>query len=133
MVPAGNANAEMLDNNELSQNATVQAEQVVNMIEIVFEPLESIVPGIVDKMIDIGDCESGLNQLRPNRTLIVNPDPNSSAAGVFQILLITHKPDYQRENLNPAEVADNIQFARFMVERKIGQGRNNVYEDWVCA
>jgi hypothetical protein len=127
------ANAELLANSDLSLDPVEQATQVDAMIAVVFEPLEPKIPGIVDKMVDIADCESNRNQLRPDGSLKENSDPDSSAAGVFQILLITHRPDYERKNLNPVEVADNIRFARYMVERKHRRGRENVYEDWECA
>jgi len=148
MLFAGNANAEtldaqeikrlleqpeMLDNNELSPDPVEQAKQVEAMIEVVFEPLEQRVPGIVDKVIDITDCESGLNHLWPDGTLKINPDPKSSAAGAMQILLITHRPDYQRVGLDPKNAPENFIFGRYMIERKLKQGRKNPYEDWVCA
>lgn len=128
---AGNANAEMLDNNELSANPAVQAEQIETMIEVVFEPLEPQVPGIVDKMMDIAQCESTMQHLLPNRRLVRNT--KSSAAGVFQVLLVLHRPDYQKLGLDPRNVSDNIEFSAYLVERKIRQGRRNVFEDWVCA
>ena len=143
---AGNANAhhtltaevieeileqpEMLDNSELSLNPAEQAEQIEAMIEEVFEPMEEVVPGIVDKMNDIAECESNKLQLDVNGRLIRG---QTSDSGIFQVLLVTHRPDYQRIRLDPQNAPDNVVFARFLVERKVKQGRRNVYEDWVCA
>lgn len=149
---AGNANAQtldadaiqellehpvMVDNDELSLDAAEQASQVKAMIQVVFEPLEVVVPGVVDEMKRIGYCESNLNHLWPENhpqagELKVNSDPKSSASGVMQVLLITHQPDYQRYGLDPRNAPDNLVFSRYMVERKLRAGRPP-FEDWVCA
>jgi hypothetical protein len=145
---AGNANAETLDavtiqellnnpamlsNDELSKNYEAQAVQIQVMILVVFTPLEALIPGVVAKVTEISICESGLQQLWPDGSLKVNPDPDSSAAGAMQVLLDTHRTDYQRIGLDPSNAPDNILFSRYMVERKWRVGRENVFEDWVCA
>lgn len=129
---ASTAFAELLDNEQLSLDPTEQKEQLEVMIEVVFKPLEQKVPGIVSKMKNIADCESNIQHLLPDGSLKVNPDPDSSASGVFQVLLITHRPDYQRIDLDPRNAADNVKFARYMVERKLRSGRPP-FEDWVCT
>ncbi len=123
----------MVSNENLSSDPGEQAVQIATMLRVVFEPLEPSFPGVVDRIIDVGDCESGLNQLEPDGRLRVNPDPKSSAGGALQVLLNTHKPDYLRVGLNPREAPDNLIFGRFLVERKLRQGRRNPLEDWVCA
>lgn len=152
MFFAGNANAHTLDaegvqkllehpamvnNDELSLIATEQAQQIETMIELVFAPLETAIPGAVSTVKQIGLCESGLNHIWNESdpragTLIENSDPDSSAAGVLQVLLKTHRSDYQRIGLDPRNAADNIVFSRVLVERKLRAGRPP-FEDWECA
>jgi len=135
---AGNANAEMLENSELSLNPEIQTEQIETMIAIVFDPLEAKVPGIVNKMIDIADCESyGGNDgmimhINPEGEIVANSSPRSSATGVLQVLLITHRPTYTEMGLDPIQVGDNLMFGRHLVEGRLERGQHP-FADWVCA
>ena len=129
------ANPVMIQNAELSLDPLEQTEQIAAMIEVVFEPLEQDVPGIVDKMIAIADCES----YGGNDGILMHIDTNgrlikgaTSDTGVFQVLLNTHRDHYRRYGLDPREVADNIKFARVLVEGRLARG-SWAYADWVCA
>ena len=101
-----------------------------------FAPLEPAIPGVVDAMIQIADCESYggqdgmLMHIDPDGELVENP--RSSATGVFQVLLYTHRDDYESLGLDPRSVLDNIKFARKLVERRYMRGLNP-YEDWECS
>ena len=129
------AMAEMLDNSELSLDPATQTEQIVEMIEIVFEPLETQVPGVVEQMVRIADCESYggrdgmIMHLDPSGELVYNPSPRSSATGVLMVLLITHRPTYTQLNLDPTQVGDNIVFGRYLVEGRLQRGLEP-FGDW---
>jgi len=133
---AGNANAEMLDNGELSLDPAEQTEQIESMIEIVFEPMEKKVPGIIKKMTKIADCESyGGNDglimhIKSDGALARNS--KSTATGAFQVLLGYHRKTYSKLGLDPRQVEDNLLFARFLVEGRISRGQW-AYADWECA
>jgi len=125
-----------LSNARLSEDPYQQTKQIKEEIERVFSPLESQIPGVVEAMITIADCESYggddgmLMHLDPDGELVKNP--YSSAAGVFQVLLYTHKADYKALDLDPRGVLDNIEFARKLVERRHLRGLDP-YGDWECA
>jgi len=125
-----------LSNARLSADPDEQTEQITKEIKKVFAPLEPSIPGVVEAMLQIADCESYggrdgmLMHIGPDGELIENPD--SSAAGVFQILLYTHRSDYEAMGLNPQSVMDNILFARKLVERRHSSGLNP-YGAWECA
>jgi hypothetical protein len=71
-----------------------------------------------------------LMHIGPEGALVENS--RSSAAGVFQVLLYTHRADYESLGLNPKGVLDNIYFARELVLRRHERGLNP-YGDWECA
>ena len=125
-----------LSNARLSDDPYLQTEQIKQEITKVFAPLEPTVPGVVEAMIRIADCESygGLDgmlmHIGPDGGLVENP--HSSAAGVFQVLLYTHRSDYEELGLDPRGVIDNIWFARKLVERRLQRGLSP-YGDWQCA
>lgn len=125
-----------LSNARLSAEPLVQTEQIKEEIKKVFAPLEPEIPGVVEAMTNIADCESYggndgmLMHIGPDGELIDNA--HSSAAGVFQVLLYTHRPDYEELGLDPRSVLDNIQFARVLVERRHNRGLNP-YGDWECS
>ena len=125
-----------LSNARLSEDPYVQTNQITAEIERIFQPLESEIPGVVEAMINIADCESyggddgKLMHIGPDGKLVANP--KSSAAGVFQVLLYTHQSDYEELGLNPIGVLDNIEFARELVIRRHQRGLDP-YGDWECA
>ena len=135
-VPSPVAAQLALSNARLSPDPLVQTDQIKEEITKVFAPLEPEVPGVVEAMIHIADCESygGQNgmlmHINPDGELVENP--YSSAAGVFQVLLYTHRDDYEALGLDPRSVLDNIKFARKLVERRVQRGLNP-YGDWECA
>jgi len=125
-----------LSNARLSSDPLAQTEQIKEEIVTVFSPLEPAIPGVVEAMIQIADCESYggqdgmLMHIDPDGELVENP--RSSATGVFQVLLYTHRDDYESLGLDPRSVLDNIKFARKLVERRYMRGLNP-YEDWECS
>ena len=125
-----------LSNARLSPEPEVQTKQIKEEIIEVFSPLEPVIPGVVEAMIQIADCESYggqdgmLMHIDPDGELVENP--RSSAAGVFQVLLYTHRADYEELGLNPRSVLDNIKFARKLVERRHVRG-SDPYGDWECS
>lgn len=125
-----------LSNARLSPDPSTQTAQIISVIEQTFAPLEDDIPGVVESMIQIADCESygGIDGMLmhkdPAGELVKNP--RSSAAGVFQVLLYTHRSDYEDLGLDPRGVVDNIQFARKLVERRHERGLNP-YGDWECS
>jgi len=122
---------EMLDNNELSLDPATQAEQIEAMIEVVFEPLEPIIPGIVAKMTDIGVCESGLQHLDENGNIILNTK-TKRAKGVFQIVPNPHDRTSGEMGLDTDHANTQIVYARFLVQDRVRMG-HWAYKDWVCA
>lgn len=125
----------MIENDQLSLDPVEQTQQIAAMIEVVFKPLEPKVPGIVNKMTAIADCESYGG--RDGLMMHVNPDGQiikgaTSDTGVFQVLLYTHRKHYTRYGLDPRQVDDNIKFARILVEGRLARG-SWAYADWVCA
>jgi len=125
-----------LSNARLSPDPAAQTAQLATLIQETFGPLEEDIPGVVDAMIDIADCESyGGNDgmimhIGPDGELVKNP--RSSAAGAFQVLLYLHRADYEQLGLDPRSVIDNVQFAKELVERRHARGLNP-YGDWECA
>ena len=131
------ANAEMLDNSDLSLDPVAQTEQIETMIEIVFEPLEPKVPGVVEKMIQIADCESyggrdGLIMHVDYSGNLIRNHETGRARGVFQIVPNPHDKMAASLGLDVTEVSDNISYSRFLVEDRIRMG-DNPFSDWVCA
>jgi hypothetical protein len=121
----------MVDNSELSLDPSTQAEQIEAMIEVVFEPLESVIPGIVDKMNDIGVCESGLQHLDENGNIILNFE-TKRAKGVFQIVPNPHDRTSGEMGLDTDQANTHIVYARFLVQDRVRMG-DGPYTDWVCA
>jgi hypothetical protein len=125
-----------LSNARLSTDPLTQTQQLKEEIIKIFTPLESAIPGVVTAMIRIADCESYggydgmLMHIGPDGELVKNP--RSSAAGVFQVLLYTHRSDYEALGLDPRSVIDNIKFARKLVERRHVRGLSP-YGDWECS
>ncbi len=125
-----------LSNARLSSDPLAQTQQIKAEITKVFAPLEPAIPGVVEAMIRIADCESYggpdgmLMHVGPDGELVENP--RSSATGVFQVLLYTHRDDYEALGLDPRSVLDNIKFARKLVERRHIQGVDP-YADWECS
>lgn len=133
---AGAVSAETtLNNEDLSLIPEVQTEQITEVIVAEFKDLG---PQAVKKMISIADCESYggrdglLMHIGPEGELVENSDPKSSAAGVFQTLLITHGPKAQELGLDLTHVTDNVRYARYLVDSRRKRGLNP-YGDWVCA
>jgi hypothetical protein len=134
---AGNANAEMLENSELSLDPVQQTDQIEAMIETVFEPLEKKVPGVVKKMIKIADCESyggrdGLIMHVDQSGQLIRNTETKRARGVFQIVPNPHDKMAASMGLDVVKVSDNIQYSRFLVEDRIRMG-HKPFTDWVCA
>jgi hypothetical protein len=125
-----------LSNARLSSDPLAQTQQLKEEIVKVFSPLESAIPGVAEAMIRIADCESYggqdgmLMHIGPDGELVENS--RSSATGVFQVLLYTHRSDYEALELDPRSVIDNIKFARKLVERRQARGLNP-YGDWECS
>lgn len=134
---ATTASAEMLDNDDLSSDPAVQTQQIETMIEVVFEPLEKKVPGVVKKMIKIADCESyggrdGLIMHVDQSGQLIRNTETKRARGVFQIVPNPHDKMAASMGLDVVQVSDNIQYSRFLVEDRIRMG-DDPFEDWVCA
>lgn len=70
-------------------------------------------------MVNIAKCESGFEHFDPSgpNGLNTNPDPRSSASGVFQILLKTHGPKAHRLGLDITTVAGQLGYARHLYKR----------------
>jgi len=125
-----------LSNARLSEDPYTQTKQIKEEIIAVFTPLEPVIPGVVEAMIQIADCESYggqdglLMHIGPDGELVENS--RSSAAGVFQVLLYTHRDDYEALGLDPRSVIDNIKFARKLVERRHLR-ELDPYGDWECS
>jgi len=134
---ATTAMAEMLDNSELSLDPATQTEQITTMIEIVFEPLAVQVPGVVDQMVRIADCESYggrdgmIMHIDTGGQLITNA-VTGRARGVFQIVPNPHDRMATSMGLDVTKVADNIEYSLFLVTDRIRMG-DSPYKDWVCA
>jgi hypothetical protein len=134
---AGNANAEMLENSELSLDPVQQTDQIEAMIATVFEPLEKKVPGVMKKMIKIADCESyggrdGLIMHVDQSGQLIRNTETKRARGVFQIVPNPHDKMAASMGLDVVKVSDNIQYSRFLVEDRIRMG-HKPFTDWVCA
>lgn len=146
---AGNANAEtldgqeiqrllqhpaMLDNSELSLEPATQTKQIVAMIEVVFEPLEAKIPGIIDKTIFVIDCETHnhrdgkITHLDGYGNLIKNATTRR-AKGAFQIVPNPHDHVAAAKGLDLNEIADQVIYAKFLIEGQLGRG-NDPLEDW---
>jgi len=66
-------------------------------------------------MIAIASCESEFRQYERSGRLLVNSHPDSSATGVFQILYLTHHPNWsQSPETNITTLEGNLAFARRM-------------------
>gem|GEM_PF-972828 len=134
--PAAEPEPLPLANPRLSLDPVTQTAQLTSAITEAFLPLEEDIPGIVDDMLTIADCESYggkdglLMHVGPDGELVKNP--NSSAAGVFQVLLYLHRDDYANLGLDPRQVGDNIEFAKELVERRHKRGLSP-YGDWECS
>ncbi len=95
-------------------------------------------------MIAIASCESNFRQYDEDGLLLVNPNPNSTASGVFQILYTTHKDAWSQSNeTHIATLEGNLAFARKLYEesgttpwnpsRSCWQGRLARYEQRVAS
>ena len=75
-------------------------------------------------MVKIAKCESGFKHFDPNgpNGLNTNPDPRSSASGVFQILLKTHGPKARRLGFDITTVKGQLGYARHLY--KLGGTRD---------
>ena len=138
---AGNANAETLDleaaqkllqdpvmitNDELSLDPAVQTKQIEAMIEVAFEDKG---PAVVKRMIKIADCESYggshdgmIMHIGTDGDIVENDAPNSSATGALMVLLVTHREEYTRLDLDPKQVAENIVFGRRLMDMRESWG-----------
>lgn len=70
-------------------------------------------------MARIARCESGFKHFDaggPNG-LVTNPNPRSSASGVFQILLKTHGPEAAKLGLDIKTVDGQLRYARHLYEQ----------------
>jgi len=68
-------------------------------------------------MVAIASCESGFRQYEADGRLLVNPSPESTASGLFQILYITHKPAWSiSDSTDITTLEGNMRFARKMYE-----------------
>lgn len=68
-------------------------------------------------MIAIASCESEFRQYEENGQLLVNPSPNSSATGVYQILYTTHRGRWSVSlETNITTLEGNLAFARQLYE-----------------
>jgi hypothetical protein len=134
---AGSASAEMLANSDLSLDPATQTEQIEEMIETVFQPMESQIPGITDKMVSIADCESyggrdgNIMHIGPDGNVILNSE-TQRARGVFQIVPNPHNRMAATMGLDLNQVADQVFYARFLVQDRVRMG-DGPYTDWVCA
>lgn len=79
-------------------------------------------------MVRIAKCESGFHHYDPHRPsrLLTNPDPRSSASGVFQILLKTHGPTAAKLGIDLRTVEGQLQYARHLY-------RQNGTRDWTAS
>lgn len=76
----------------------------------------------------IAECESaGLIHWGHDGSLLQNEKGESSAAGVLQVLLKLHRPDYEELNLNMEDIDDYLTFVRQLIERRGGYG------DWAAS
>lgn len=67
-------------------------------------------------LVAVAQCESGFKQFKSDGTLLENPDPKSSAAGVFQTLLITHGPKARSMGMDLETWEGNMDFAEYLYE-----------------
>lgn len=115
-----------ISNEDLSSEPEVQAEQIEAIITDVFADMG---PTVVKTMVDIARCESELLHVEHDGSLVQNS--NSSASGVFQILLYTHGQEIERLNLDLdlTDLTEHVQYARFLVEDSIRAG-HPPFIDW---
>jgi len=146
---AGNANAEtldgqeiqrllqhpeMLDNSELSLDPATQTKQITAMIEVVFEPLEAKIPGIISRTITVIDCETHnhrdgkITHLDGFGNLIKNAK-TGRAKGAFQIVPNPHNRVATAKGLDLNEIAHQVIYAKFLIEGQVRRG-NHPLEDW---
>lgn len=113
-------------NTQLSRDPTVQTEQIKAIVREVFagEP-----EWIVQTFIKILRCESEIKHIEKDGSLVSNP--NSSAAGVAQILLQTHGKEIERLNLDLdlTQIRDHLTYAKFLITRKMKAGQDP-FLDW---
>jgi hypothetical protein len=68
-------------------------------------------------MIAIASCESEFRQYEPDGRLLVNPNPRSTASGVYQILYKQHAKVWAKNpQTNITTLEGNMAFARQMYE-----------------
>lgn len=67
-------------------------------------------------MVKIAKCESGFEHFDPDEPngLNTNPAPNSSASGVFQILLKTHGPAAAALGFDITTIQGQLDYARYL-------------------
>lgn len=71
-------------------------------------------------MVRIAKCESGFLHYDPKRPsrLRKNPDPRSSASGVFQILLKTHGPDARKLGFDITTIKGQLGYAKHLYKQR---------------
>jgi hypothetical protein len=115
---------------EISNQALAQSPEQDEVIVEVIEETFADMPEHIDTMIRIAECESSLTHVEPDGSLVENAEPNSSASGVFQILLITHGQEIERQGLpyDLTELTDHVAYAKHLVRTSIQAGRP--FSDW---
>ena len=79
-------------------------------------------------MLAIANCEStGLIHWQADGSLLPQERDLSSAAGVFQVLRITHGPDIRAQDLDLNDPLQYMEWVRFMVDR------NPSLSDWAAC
>ena len=74
-------------------------------------------------LVEVARCESGYKQFKEDGTVLTNPDPNSSASGIFQILAITHGPTAKNLGMDILTPEGNMDFAEHLYSK-------NGLSDW---
>ena len=112
----------------VSIDETMHDESEMTQREFIEAKIIEYFPNNTREMLAIASCESrGFVHREADGRLIKNP--KSSASGVFQVLLYTHRPDYERMGLDMQNIDD---YMRFVQHLRRTQGRSPWFPSQDC-
>jgi|GEM_PF-5839665 len=124
-----------ITNDDLSPDPVEQTEQIIEVVHEVFDDVPHMIPDVIT----ILDCETGglsasggpngiILHIKPNGQLERNS--TTGALGAAQIYSASHSRHFwARQELNEAEILDNIRYTRALIDDRIRRG-HNPYADW---
>jgi len=125
----------MIGNDELNLDPATQTKQIVKMVEVVMSPLEHKVPGIVEKFVDILDCETHnhwdgkITHLDANGNIVLN-DRTQRAKGAAQLVPKPHNRSSKNWfGLDINEIDHQLVYSRFLIEDRIRMAANAKTEE----